>query len=135
MPIQKPWYLEAIQPLKKYADFKGRASRREYWYFYLLNLLIGFFCGIIINLIQVIVLLHQDSVPVLLPLFGFVPFLIFLIPNIAVAVRRLHDTGRSGWNYFLLLIPLVGPIILLVFFASDGQPGTNQYGPNPKESA
>ena len=109
--------------IRKYADFTGRARRSEYWYFALvvgvistvLNLLgqrMGFF--------QVIAYLFSLAV---------------LVPGLAVAWRRLHDTGRKGTAYFLILIPLVGWILLLVRFAQDSQPGANQFGPNPKESA
>ena len=56
-----------------------------------------------------------------------------LIPSIAVAVRRLHDTNRSGWWYFISIIPIIGTIILIVFLVQDSQPGENKYGPNPKE--
>ena len=66
----------------------------------------------------------------------FVLFILaFFIPSIDVLVRRLHDTGKSGWFYFIAFIPIVGAIILLVFLGKDSQPGTNQYGPNPKAAA
>ena len=55
-----------------------------------------------------------------------------LIPGLAVAVRRLHDTGRSGWWLLIGLVPLIGAIVLIVFMATDGEPGDNAYGPNPK---
>jgi uncharacterized membrane protein YhaH (DUF805 family) len=58
-----------------------------------------------------------------------------LIPSLAVSVRRLHDTNRTGWWIFIGLVPLVGAIILIVFYATDSQPGDNQYGPNPKTVA
>ncbi len=58
--------------------------------------------------------------------------LVILIPSLALCVRRLHDTGKSGWFFFISFIPLVGAILLLVFLATDSQPGPNQYGPNPK---
>ena len=60
-------------------------------------------------------------------------YLAIIIPSIAVAIRRLHDTGRSGWWYLISLIPLIGSIILIVFFCEDSKPGVNQWGPNPKE--
>jgi uncharacterized membrane protein YhaH (DUF805 family) len=59
--------------------------------------------------------------------------LIFFVPGIAVAIRRLHDVSKSGWMYLIILIPFVGPIWLIVLLATDGTPGTNQYGLNPKE--
>lgn len=92
----------------KYATFSGRANRSEYWYFVLFT----FLCGII-------------------PFLGYLASLVFLIPGIAVAVRRLHDLGKSGWNYLFVLIPLVGPILLIIWFCQPSQEGENQYGPNP----
>lgn len=111
------WYLDV---LKKYAVFTGRARRKEYWMFVLFYLIIAFVLGIIDGVIGTVGLLYG--------LYA----LALLIPNIAVAVRRLHDTGRSGWFLLIGLIPLIGAIVLIVFFAQDSQPGDNQYGPNPK---
>ena len=108
------WYLAVW---KKYAVFDGRARRTEYWTFALVNFVIG--------------LLAYIPIPFLL-----IPLLVYdiaaLIPGLAVAVRRLHDTGRSGWWLLIGLVPLAGAIILLVFYLTDSQPGSNQYGPNPK---
>ena len=117
------WYLSA---LKKYAVFTGRARRREYWFFQLINGLI---------LIALIFVEHKPGTVSLRPSLGFLSGLFVLamfLPSLGVLVRRLHDTGRSGWWFLIGLIPLVGPIILLVFTLLDSQPGTNQYGPNPK---
>ena len=111
------WYLEV---LKKYAVFTGRARRKEYWMFVLFYLIIAFVLAIIDAVIGTGALLYG--------LYA----LALLIPNIAVAVRRLHDTGRSGWFLLIGLIPLIGAIVLIVFFVQDSQPGDNQYGPNPK---
>ena len=94
-----------------YADFSGRARRKEYWYMFLWNMI--FSCVPIINLIW---------------------WLVVLIPNWAQKVRRLHDTGRSGWWLFLYLIPLVGSIIIFVWTVSDSDPYKNEYGPSPKYS-
>ena len=116
------WYLEA---LKKYLDFGGRARRKEYWYFVLFNLLISIALGII----DVSVGLANEGG---LGLFRGIYTLAVLIPGLAVSVRRLHDTGRSGWYLLLGLIPCVGGIILLVFMIEDGQHGENEYGWNPK---
>ena len=98
------WYLEV---LKKYAVFDGRARRKEYWMFFLINFIIA----VVLGLIETIV--------------GTIYELVVLIPSIAVGVRRMHDTDRSGW---WLLLPLVN----LVFLAQEGHPGDNQYGLNPK---
>ncbi|MFF9395756.1 DUF805 domain-containing protein [Streptomyces griseoluteus] len=110
------WYVDV---LKKYAVFSGRARRQEYWMFFLFNL--------IITIVLAIVDAALDT-QVLQIVYG----LAVLIPGLAVAVRRLHDTGRSGWWVLISLIPLVGFIILLVFLASEGKPEANEYGPNPK---
>ena len=111
------WYLEV---LKKYAVFSGRARRKEYWIFLLFNIIIGLVLGGIAWL--------AGGPDVLGSIYG----LVVLIPGIAVSVRRLHDTDRSGWWLLIGLIPLIGTIVLLVFMAQDSQPGANQYGPNPK---
>lgn len=69
------------------------------------------------------------------PILGLVVSLAFLLPSIAVTVRRLHDTGRVGWWILIALIPIVGAIVLIVFECQDSEFGANQYGPNPKELA
>lgn len=120
------WYVDVI---KKYAVFEGRAHRQEYWMFFLFNLVIAVVLGIIDTALN----LRAGSVGV--GALGTIYSLALLIPGIAVAVRRLHDTSRSGWWLLLALIPIVGPIILLVFLATEGTPGENAYGPNPKEAA
>jgi uncharacterized membrane protein YhaH (DUF805 family) len=112
------WYLAV---LKNYAGFTGRARRTEYWMFFLINLIIVIVLDVIGMVIKVSTLL------------GGIYGLAVLIPSLAVGVRRLHDTGRSGWWLLIGLIPLVGSIILIVFMATEGQPGNNQYGPNPKQ--
>jgi uncharacterized membrane protein YhaH (DUF805 family) len=106
--------------LKNYAGFSGRARRTEYWMFFLFNLIIT----LVLDAIGMAI--KQGS------LLGGIYGLAVLIPGIAVAVRRLHDTGRSGWWLFIGLIPIVGTIVLIVFMATEGQPGDNEYGPNPK---
>lgn len=110
------WYLEV---LKKYAVFSGRARRREYWMFFLVNFIVGLVLAVIGRVLDLEILQYLYSLAVLLPGLG-------------VSVRRLHDTGRSGWWLLIALVPLIGAIVLLVFLVSDSQPDTNQYGPNPK---
>jgi len=116
------WYL---QVLKKYAVFSGRARRKEYWYFVLFNTIIGFVLGIIEGLAGIA---PGTEYSVLAILYS----LAVLLPGIGVSIRRLHDTGRSGWWLFIALIPLIGSIILLIYMVSDSQAETNQYGPSPK---
>ena len=116
------WYLAA---LKKYAVFSGRAQRKEYWVFYLFNFLIT----LALSSVEVVLDIAPESdrsVSVMLY------FLAVLIPIIAVSVRRLHDTGRSGWWLLIGLIPLLGVLILLFFMIEDGEVGQNAYGLNPK---
>lgn len=117
------WYVEV---LKKYAVFYGRAGRLEYWYFVLFNILITIGLGIIDNLAGTFNTATGSG------LLGAVYALAVLVPSIAVAVRRLHDTGRSGWWLLIILIPIIGAIILLVFLAQRGDSGENAYGPPPK---
>ena len=113
------WYMGV---LRKYAEFSGRARRREYWTFALISFLIGCALGVIGALVHGLAFL------------SWVYSLAVLVPSIAVSVRRLHDTGRSGWWLLIGLIPLIGLIVLIVFLATDGEPGDNEYGPNPKSS-
>jgi len=111
------WYLEV---LKKYAEFNGRARRTEYWMFCLFNFIIGFVLSFIESII--------GTGSVLLTIY----FLAVLIPSIAVSIRRLHDTDRSGWWLLITLIPFIGGLILIIFTVQDSQAGDNQFGPNPK---
>ncbi|MCK7594540.1 DUF805 domain-containing protein [Pseudomarimonas salicorniae] len=116
------WYLEV---LKKYAVFSGRARRKEYWMFVLFNIIIAFVLGIIDGVLG---LTTEGGMGILGGLYS----LAVLLPSIAVGVRRLHDTGRTGWWLLIAFIPLIGAIVLIVFFVLDSQPGSNEYGPNPK---
>lgn len=111
-----------VAVLKKYAVFSGRARRKEYWMFVLFNILISIVLSIIDRTIS-------DGASVFTTLYG----LAVLIPGLAVAVRRLHDTNKSGWWLLISLIPLIGAIVLIVFMVLDSQSGDNKYGPNPKE--
>ncbi|WP_417379165.1 DUF805 domain-containing protein [Gimesia sp.] len=116
------WYLAVI---KKYADFEGRARRKEYWMFILFNILISFAIGIIGAL------LGKSGGIISVSLSGLYSLFIF-IPSIAVIVRRLHDTNRSGWWILIGLIPFFGAIILFIFMILDSDPNANAYGENPK---
>jgi len=115
----------ATRPLKKYADFTGRAPRAEYWWFYLL-IIVGY---LIATVLDSLVGTGRMVGPygLLMCLFG----LAMLVPSIAAGVRRLHDTDRSGWWMLIGLIPLIGAIVLLVFFVTEGTKGDNQYGSDP----
>ena len=110
------WYLGCW---KKYAEFSGRARRQEYWMFFLFN----FLAGVALGIVDVVL-----GTGALSGLYN----LAIIIPSLAVGARRLHDTDRSGWWQLIALIPLIGAIILLVFFCLDSKPGENRFGPNPK---
>ncbi len=116
----KEQFLDVI--INHYADFNGRARRREYWMYFLWNIVAQIVLGIIVGLIA----------PKAATALSGIYTLALLLPGLSLGVRRLHDTGKSGWFMLLALIPIVGPIILLVFFCTDSQPGSNEYGPNPK---
>jgi len=105
---------------ERYAVFGGRAGRAEYWWFFLANLLVSLVFQILAGAVDALVIL------------SLIYSLALLIPGLAVAIRRLHDTNKSGWWILIALVPLVGIIVLIVFLATDGDPGANQYGnPDP----
>jgi uncharacterized membrane protein YhaH (DUF805 family) len=110
------WYIKC---LKQYVDFSGRAQRMEFWMF------------VLIHFIILIVLAVVDSMITGGLLYGLYALGV-LLPYLAVGVRRLHDTNRSGWWWLIGLIPVIGIIVLIVFWVQDSQPGDNAYGPNPK---
>jgi len=117
------WYLEV---LKKYAEFDGRASRQEYWFFMLFNILISAF------LATIDFFSGTFNFETGLGLLSGIYSVAVLIPGIAVTVRRLHDTDRSGWWLLIALIPVIGAIVLFIFTVLDSTSGDNQYGSNPK---
>lgn len=123
--------MQLIDAYKKfwqnYANFQGRTRRSDYWYFVLANLIIEF----AINILK-LPFVYPSTPYVLLGYINTLYSLAILIPSIAICVRRLHDIGKSGAYFLFILIPLVGPIILLVWYATDSQPGTNQYGISEK---
>ncbi|WP_444998280.1 DUF805 domain-containing protein [Aliikangiella sp. IMCC44359] len=106
--------------LKKFADFNGRARRKEYWMFVLFYLIIYIALNIIDSLLGTMFI-------------SLIFILVMLIPSISIATRRLHDTSRSGWWQLLSLIPIVGGIVLIVFLAQDSH-AENSFGPNPKQA-
>ena len=114
-------FVDAIKSVfTQYVGFSGRARRSEYWYFVLFNFIVSFVLSFLGNYVGFFSIL------------GTIWSLAVLLPSLAVCVRRLHDIGKA-WTWILLgLIPVVGQIILIVFFCQDSQPGENQFGPNPK---
>ena len=118
------WYIKGIN---SYSDFNGRARRKEYWMFTLWNIIFALLASLL-----------DYSFGIVYPLVGYGPLyiayaLFVLVPGIAVAVRRLHDTGKSGWMYLVAFIPIAGLIWLLILFIKEGDQGNNAYGEDPKE--
>jgi uncharacterized membrane protein YhaH (DUF805 family)/RNA polymerase subunit RPABC4/transcription elongation factor Spt4 len=105
------YFIQAVT--KKFADFSGRARRREYWFYVLFAFIAGFVLGLI-------------------PVIGQLACLALVVPGAAITARRLHDIGKSGWLQLIGFVPLVGWIIVLIWTTKDSDPGVNQYGPNPK---
>ena len=114
--------------LNKYATFSGRARRSEYWWWYLFVTIVFVVAGI---LDQAIGLTYSD-LTVGGGWIATIAGIVFLIPNLAVGVRRLHDTGRTGWWLLIGLVPVIGFVVLLYFFVLDSE-NDNQYGPYPKD--
>lgn len=114
------WFMTA---LKKYATFSGRSRRSEYWQFFLVYVVILVAASAVDTM-----LIADDGMGALTGLVAFG----LLLPSLAVTVRRFHDIGKSGWWFFINLVPVVGPLLLLYFMAQDGQAQENAYGPNPK---
>ena len=102
-----------------YANFNGRAGRSEFWWYVLFVIIVS------------VVLSFVDNAILGFPLLGAVFSLATLIPSIAVSIRRLHDKDKSGWFLLLSFIPLIGAIILIYWYATEGTPGANQFGPQP----
>jgi uncharacterized membrane protein YhaH (DUF805 family) len=111
------WYLTVIK--EHYADFKGRARRKEFWMFMLINWVISMVLAIIGGLIH-------------FTLLGSIYSLAVLVPTLGVGVRRLHDMGKSGWGYLIALVPIVGAIYLIYLWCQDSQAEANEWGANPK---
>lgn len=117
-------YLKKCFSKENFANFKGRARRQEYWFFYL-----GYFIiGIIVGMIGVLIPSISQALSTLCGL-------VFLVPMLAVGARRLHDIGKSGWMQLIVIIPIVGWILLIVWFATEGKPEENKWGKNPKLDA
>ena len=113
--IVMEYFLDAI---KKYADFSGRATRKEYWMFVLFYMIIFLLLSVVDGLLETFIL-------------GTIFSLAVLVPSVSIAARRLHDIGRTGWWLLITLIPVIGIIILIVFLTQNSQDG-NAYGPSSK---
>lgn len=113
------WYFDV---LKKYMVFNGRATRSEYWYFGLVNTII----------VITLFLAWKLTGSILFDVIYMIYILAVMLPGLGVSVRRMHDTGLSGWWVLLGIIPFIGGLVLMVMFIRDSQPRDNQYGPDPK---
>ncbi|MBF9002214.1 DUF805 domain-containing protein [Vibrio sp. NFV-1] len=113
------WY---IQVIKRAINFEDRARRKEYWMFYLFNMIILFVIGFSFQLLQSELILE----------IGGTYIALIILPCWAVTVRRLHDVGKSGWFIFIPIVPLIGWIIFLYLLIKNGDPSDNRFGPNPK---
>ena len=118
------WYLKCW---KQYADFSGRARRKEYWIFSLINYIIIFF----LYILQIVMI--ESTLWLIFPIIFFLYAVAVFLPGLAVNIRRLHDIGKSGWWYLIYHIPIIGAIWLTVLMCLDSEPGENQWGENPKE--
>lgn len=122
------WYLSV---LKKYAVFSGRASRKEYWFFVLFNIIVAIVLMLLDGLLGTTFKFGEVVMP-----YGYLYAfycLAIILPSLAVLVRRLHDTGRSGGWFFISLVPFIGGIWLLVLTCLAGNPEANKYGEIPAQ--
>lgn len=129
---------------KNYANFSGRARRREFWMFTLINTIVLFvlYLPALIPLMSMSAQAEMGAAPadlsaiplvaqIFLGLYLLYSLAVFL-PTLAVSIRRLHDSGKTGWMYLVALIPLIGSLLLLYFLIQDSEAGSNKWGPNPK---
>jgi uncharacterized membrane protein YhaH (DUF805 family) len=123
LPAADDYVSWAMLPIRKYADFTGRSSRKEYWLFKLV------FVAMFLAFAVLAVVASPEVAAVLL----MIGLLGLIVPLIAVQVRRFHDQGKSGWFAALNLIPYVGSFVVLIFMLFDGTPGPNDFGPDPKD--
>lgn len=118
---------EAVSSVfSKYATFTGRARRSEYWWFYLFYVVVLIAAVVLDNLLNI-----TFDYSFYGPIYC-IAGLVFVLPFLAVSIRRLHDIGKSGWNILWGIIPIIGFIVLLVWAVTDSQTGSNKYGESPK---
>ena len=120
---QMNWYLNVI---KNYATFEGRARRKEYWMFTLVHFIVIF----LLSFVDVVIGSFDDNSGI--GILASFYILLTLIPSLAVTIRRLHDTGRSGWWLLTYFVPIIGPITILIFTVLDSTLTSNKYGDTPK---
>ena len=122
------WYLKVMRD--NYANFSGRARRKEYWMFVLVQTIVMIGLMILDSVLGLDFELQGISLG-----YGYlylIGLMVHFIPSLAVLVRRLHDVGKSGWFYFIFLIPIIGVLWLLVLYCTEGQKQDNKWGPDPK---
>jgi uncharacterized membrane protein YhaH (DUF805 family) len=126
-------FTEAIRSgFDNYVNFNGRASRPAYWWWVLFGALVSLVTRVLDGLVGTnFVRYNQYGMEIGIGIISSLVGLALLLPSIAVLVRRLHDTDRSGWWYWIILIPILGWLVLLYFLVSRGTPGDNRYGPQP----
>ena len=127
------WYLNVMRD--NYTNFSGRARRKEYWMFTLVYVIISTGCTVLDNVLGTVFMMDAGPLGEISMGYGWaytICVLIHFIPGLALAVRRLHDVGKSGWFYLIFLIPFIGGVWLLVLFCLEGKKEDNKYGSNPK---
>ena len=122
------WYLKVMRD--NYANFSGRARRKEYWMFVLVQTIVMIGLMILDSVLGLDFELQGISLGY--GYFYLIGLIVHFIPSLAVLVRRLHDVGKSGWFYFIFLIPIIGVLWLLVLYCTEGQKEDNKWGPDPK---
>ena len=121
------WYKKVV--FENFANFSGRARRSEYWYFVLANIIL------LVAVVLLSAILVGIGVEIAADIFtgiGGLYMLAILVPWLAVIVRRLHDSNKSGWYFFIRFVPLIGGIWILVLLCTEGDHGENDYGVDPK---
>ena len=127
------WYLKVMRD--NYTNFSGRARRKEYWMFSLVYVIILTGCTVLDNVLGTVFMMDAGPLGEISMGYGWVYTicaLVHLIPGLALGVRRLHDLGKSGWFYLIILFPIIGSFVLLVFFCLKGKKEDNKWGPDPK---
>ena len=127
------WYIKVMRD--NYINFKGRARRKEYWMFTLVYVIILMGCTALDNMLGTVFMMDGGALGEISMGYGWVYTicgLVHFLPGLSLVVRRLHDVGKSGWFYLIILIPIIGIIWLLVLYCTEGQKQDNKWGPDPK---
>lgn len=113
---------------ENYANFQGRAPRSEYWWFFLFVIIADIAISILAAILGAVL---GDTGAMIGSLISIVFALAIIVPALAVTVRRLHDLDRSGWWIFISLVPIIGPILLIIWYCTKGSVGQNRFGNDP----